>query len=110
MIFDGECGFCRRWGARWQSLVKDQVDFAPYQEVANRFPNISLKDFEGSVQFIERGKHFEGAEAVFRLLARVPQKRWMLFCYQKIPGAALVSEWFYRLVARHRKFFSRLLK
>ncbi len=108
LIYDGDCGFCRRWIARWQSLTGDRVEYAPFQEIASEFPEIPREEFEASVQLIEpNGKASSGAEAVFRTLAYAPGKRWMLWMYEKIPGASPISEWSYRLVARHRTFFSK---
>ena len=39
-IFDGDCGFCRAWIARWRAETGDRVDYAPSQEVAARFPEV----------------------------------------------------------------------
>ncbi len=111
LIYDGDCGFCRRWIARWQSLTGDRVEYAPFQEVASEFPEIPKEQFETSVQLIEPNeKVSSGAEAVFRTLAYVPGKQWTLWMYEKIPGAAAISEWSYRLVARHRTFFSKVTR
>ncbi|KRT65892.1 MAG: hypothetical protein XU11_C0017G0018 [Candidatus Dadabacteria bacterium CSP1-2] len=111
LIYDGDCGFCRRWIARWESLTGDRVEYAPFQQVASEFPEIPKEQFEASVQFIEpSGKISSGAEAVFRTLTYVPGKQWMLWMYEKIPGAAHISEWSYHLVARHRTFFSKLTR
>ena len=82
LIYDGDCGFCRRWIARWQSLTGDRVEYAPFQQVASEFPEIPREQFEASVQFIEpSGKISSGAEAVFRTLAYAPGKRWTLWMY-----------------------------
>ncbi len=111
LIYDGDCGFCRRWIARWQSITGDRVEYAPYQEVASEFPEIPQEQFEASVQLIEPGGTVSsGAEAVFRTLAYVPGKHWTLWMYEKIPGAAHISEWSYRLVAQHRTFFSKVTR
>ncbi len=110
LLYDGECGFCRRWVERWRALTGDRVDYAPYQEVADQFPQIPKERFEQSVQLIEPasridpdGRVSQGAEAVFRTLAVVPGKGWPLWVYQRIPGAAPIAEWAYRFVARHRR-------
>src|SRR5437773_2587310 len=29
LIFDGECGFCRRWIERWQAKTGDRIDYRP---------------------------------------------------------------------------------
>ncbi len=111
LIYDGDCNFCRRWINRWKSLTQEQVDYAPFQQVADQFPQIPKENFKASIQLIEpSGATFSGAEAVFRALASTPNKRWLLRAYERIPGFRLISEWFYRLVARHRVFFSAVTR
>ena len=105
LIFDGSCGFCRKWVDKWKRQTGDRVAYAPYQEVARNFPEIPLKQFEASVHLIEEeatGKRItNGAEAVFRVLSHggrgVP-----LWCYRRIPGFRGISECVYRFVANHR--------
>lgn len=110
LIYDGDCRFCKLWIARWKQLTADKVDYAPSQEVASQFPQISENDFRKSVQFIDAdGTISKGAEAVFRSL-KYANKKWMLWCYEKIPGFAAISEWFYQLVASHRSLFSSITR
>lgn len=102
LIFDGDCGFCRRWIERWQQKTADRVEYLPFQDerVAVQFPEIPREEFTQSVQLIEPdGAVYDGAEAVYRSLGR--QR-----AYEKIPGLAPLSEWAYRLVARHRQMAS----
>ena len=69
LIFDGDCGFCRRWITRWQSMTGDRVEYAPYQEMGERYPQIARADLEAAVQLVHPdGQIFSGAEAVFRAL------------------------------------------
>lgn len=113
LIFDGECDFCRRWIARWQEATGDTVDYAPWQEVAGRFPEISPEDFASSVVLVEPdGSMFLGAEAVLRSLAQGGRRSAGYWCYQHLPGFAATAEWFYRVVASNRSigsFLTRLL-
>jgi lipase maturation factor 1 len=41
LLYDGECGFCKLWIARWKTATGGLVDYAPSQEAAERFPEIS---------------------------------------------------------------------
>jgi len=103
LIFDGDCGFCRRWIARWKGETGEAVDYAPSGEVAPRFPEIPPEAFRRSVQLVlPDGRVLEGAHAVLRSLAEAPGRRWPLALYSRVPGAAPVSELLYRLVARRR--------
>jgi lipase maturation factor 1 len=111
LVFDGDCGFCRRWITRWQSATDDAVEYLPFQDesVARRFPEIPRQSFEHAVQLIlPDGRVLSAARAVFGLLALGGRERWLLWCYQKIPPFAWLSEWTYKQVAAHRSFLSKL--
>jgi predicted DCC family thiol-disulfide oxidoreductase YuxK len=111
LIFDGDCGFCRKWIARWQAMTGDRVNYAPYQEVADQFPQIPLEAFRSAVQLVEtQGQVYEGAEAVYRSLATVPRKGWMLWAYAHVPLFAPISRGAYRFVAGHRRGLSTLTR
>jgi predicted DCC family thiol-disulfide oxidoreductase YuxK len=104
MIWDGECHFCRRWIERWRETTAGDVDYATYQDAADRFPEIPREQFERSVVYIEPNGHvFLAAEAVYRSLGTRPQRRWLSWSYDCVPGFAAVSEWAYKLIARNRK-------
>ena len=111
LLFDGDCGFCRLWVARWRATMGDQVDFAPAQQEAARFPQVTEEAWKHSVRLVTpEGLVYSGAEAVLRTLAYVRQHRWMLWVYSHLPGARAVSKAAYRLVAGHREFFSKLTR
>ncbi|HXJ94539.1 MAG TPA: lipase maturation factor family protein [Terriglobia bacterium] len=109
LLFDGDCGFCRYWVARWRILTRGALDFAPAQAEASRFPKISKEAWSRSVQLVTpEGEIYSGAEAVFRSLAYAPEHAWKLGVYRHLPGAKPVCEWAYRTVAAHRNLFSKL--
>ena len=108
LLFDGDCGFCRYWVARWRFLTRGLVDFEPAQQEASRL-QIPQEAWSRSVQLITpEGAIYAGAEAVFRTLAYVPGHRWPLALYRHLPGARAATEAAYRLVAAHRDLFARL--
>jgi predicted DCC family thiol-disulfide oxidoreductase YuxK len=112
VVFDGDCHFCRRWIERWRELTRGAVEYAPFQEAAERFPEIPRADFEQALHFIEKdGTVHRGADAVFRSLGTVRAGRALIWCYDHVPGFAPITEAAYRVVARHRmlaSFFTRL--
>lgn len=109
LIFDGYCGFCKRWIGRFRRMTGDRVEYAPSQEVGDRYRQISQKQFEESVWLVEpNGKISKGAEAVFRALATSRSWKWLLFLYRFLPFFAPISEWMYRFVAKHRSTDCRL--
>jgi predicted DCC family thiol-disulfide oxidoreductase YuxK len=103
MIWDGECHFCKRWIERWREITAGKVDYVTYQEAANRFPEISIEQFQRAVAFIEPdGNAFFAAEAVYRSLRYRFSRRWLAWSYDRVPGFAAVSELAYGFIARHR--------
>jgi predicted DCC family thiol-disulfide oxidoreductase YuxK len=111
LIFDGDCGFCRRWVSRWQRATGDALDYFPFQDgaVGRNYPEIPRAAFAEALHLIlPDGSVCTGAEAVFRSLAAGGVKRWLLWCYTWLPLFAGMSELGYREVAAHREFFSKL--
>lgn len=110
-IYDGDCGFCRLWIARWSPLTEEEVVYRPSQEVGENYPQISPEYFESSVYFVDPdGSFCSGAQAVFKALSYAPNGKWLLRAYERVPGFAPVAEWGYRQVAGNRKIFSTLTR
>jgi lipase maturation factor 1 len=113
VIFDGDCRFCRRWIERWREMTGGAVEYAPFQEVADRFPEIPPDDFAQALHFIDSdGTVYRGAEAVFRSLGSVRGGRVLIWSYTQLPGFAAITEVTYGAIARNRQtasFFTRLL-
>jgi predicted DCC family thiol-disulfide oxidoreductase YuxK len=109
LVYDGECGFCRRWLERWRRVTGEAIEYAPYQDAARRFPQIPREDFARAIHLIEPGGRVAtGAEAVFRALASAPGRRWPLWLYANAPLVAALCEACYRAVARQRPLADRL--
>jgi len=105
LVFDGDCTFCGAWIGYWKRLTGDAIAYWPYQEVAERFPQIPRENFRRAVQLIlPDGQVFSAAQAVFRSLAIVPGYVWLLWAYLHVPGFAGVTEWGYRRIAANRSF------
>ena len=108
LVYDGDCGFCKLWIARWQEETGDAVEYQPLQEAAARFPEVPLEEFERAVKLVEPdGSVWSGAAAVFRSLGTGgrPLNRWS---YEHLPGFAAVSEFAYRFIAGHRELAHRV--
>jgi predicted DCC family thiol-disulfide oxidoreductase YuxK len=109
VVFDGDCNFCRRWIARWQRMSGGRVDFAEFQQLDGRFPEIPREAFATAVQFIEpSGRVLSGADAVFRIYDFSDRPPRLLRWLQRLPGFLPLARFGYGFVARHRVFFSRL--
>ena len=102
LVYDGDCGFCKLWIARWREETGDAVEYQPLQEAAGRFPEVPREEFERAVKLIEPdGSVRSGAAAVYGSLGAGgrPLPRWS---YDHVPGFAAVSEFAYRFIAGHR--------
>ena len=104
LLYDGECSFCACWVEWLKAITKDKVEYLPFQSSCERFPQILIEDCERSIHWIDsKGNVFKGAEAIFRILACVPGRTWLLWMYENAPGFALVTERCYQMVSRNRK-------
>ena len=85
LIWDGDCHFCRMWIERWRATT-------------------------AGVFVDENGEVFTAAKAVYRSLAGRSSRKWMIWSYANIPGFAAISEFVYKIVARHRPFSSAVTR
>ena len=111
LIWDGDCDFCRLWIERWRVMTAGQIDYATYQEIADRFPEIPREQFQTSVVYIDKsGEVFFAADAVYRSLRCRPSRKWLAWSYDHVPGFAALSEFGYKIVARNRKLGSAITR
>jgi len=103
ILFDGYCGFCRKWVGWWRALTGDRVLYEPYQEAGPRFPEIDPQRYTQSLQLVQPdGLVLQGAEAVIQSLEGIFYLRWLSWAYRHVPGFSILSEWLYRKVAENR--------
>ena len=111
LIFDGDCGFCRRWVARWRRQTGRRVQYIPFQRLGGRFPELSREECEKAIQFIDSGgRVFSGADAVTRLHDYGLRGGHALGVLLSLPPIIWVLRIGYKLVARNRSFFSALVR
>ena len=99
LYYDGDCGFCRRWVHKWKHQTGDVIDYVPFGKPPH--PSVEL--------VMPSGERYFAAEAVFRSLALAGQWKFLLWKYQHIPGFAALSEWIYKLIAKHRSTASKFM-
>ncbi len=114
LVYDGDCGFCR-YCVEYARAVTDveasgSVRYEPYQAVAANYPDVTIDEFQRSIQLMTATARYQGAEAAFRVLARAPRLRGWLWCYRFIPLFAAIAEVLYRFTARHRTAVYRLAR
>src|SRR5207248_8218574 len=107
LIWDADCDFCRLWIERWRQITGDKVDYATYQEIADRLPEISPHEFQRAIALVEpSGETFFAAEAIYRALQCRRSRKWFAWSYKHVSGFAAVSEFAYEAIAHHRHFAS----
>ena len=110
LVFDGECGFCRRLASKWREKTGEQIDFVPYNEIPGNVRHISIEEFKKEIKLIyPEGRVYGGADAAFRVVEHTNSPLKVLsWFYRHIPFFDSVSEWVYKIVARNRgrKFFA----
>ena len=110
LIFDGACGFCRRWVSRWMQRTGGAIPAEPYQALPLRRWGLSPARVSQGLTFVERpGAPTFGAEAVYRLLLHAEDApvRWKARL-GLLPGVLQVSQLVYRMVAKRRGRSARL--
>lgn len=111
LIWDGECGFCRRALLHLVAQLGNRVRYLTLQTAAEYFTGLERRDLARAVHFIEPdGRAFVGAAAIFKAYSWRPQGSFLMGIYRRIPAFAALSEWVYRQVAAHRALVSRLFQ
>ena len=103
VIYDGNCGFCRRWVERIRRWDRDQrIGFLPYQspELTARFPQISRAECTLRIHLVDPGGTvFTGAAAGREILRRIPGGRLWVLPLQ-VPGSMPVAERVYTWITK----------
>ncbi len=111
LIYDGDCGICKRWVTYWERLTGARVVYRSYQDAAQDYPDITLDAFRRAIQFVEGDGHvYSGAAATYRVLSYAPGRRGWWWMYAHVPGFAAMAEWAYAFFARRRGLLSVLTK
>jgi len=103
LIYDGACGFCRRWVDRWKARTGPRVAYAPYQKRGLlRRLRIPRSEAERAVHLVDQhGRQSAGAVAVFRAMRRAPDLRHVAWL-GLLPGVRTVAGWVYHFISQHR--------
>lgn len=113
LVYDGDCGFCRTWIARWRRSTGEAVEYLAQQdpECPRRFPELDPLALQESVHRVDVGGEVtSGAEAVLRTLAQAPGWERFARAWLSWRSGMILAEWAYRRVARNRRLFSTLTR
>jgi len=67
LVFDGECGFCRR-SVRWLYKLRATSPSVPYQDVELSRWGLSVSDAADAAWFVADGRRWRGHEAIAQVL------------------------------------------
>lgn len=104
VLFDGDCGFCRRWVERWRGRTQGRVLYRPASPGVRWLLGIRKRDTRRAMQLLEpSGRVYSGADAVFRALGHSPHRgtRWAARL-GRLPGMLQAARLVYGVIARHR--------
>ena len=106
LIYDGDCGFCRRSVDLLQRWDRDQrIALIPFQDQARMAAfGIPLPALAAAMHLIlpaPDGRVLAGADAVPELLRLLPRKRWLAWGF-RVPGVLPVARRLYAWIARRR--------
>lgn len=111
MIWDGDCGFCKYWIIQWEGMTKDKIEYIPYQQVQEDFPDINVKHFKEAVRLIEpNGKIYNGPEAAYRAYQYAGKYKFLPLLYRKNTWFKNLSDYGYDWIATNRGFMMKLTK
>ena len=106
LIYDGDCGFCRRSVDLLQRWDREQrIALVPFQDQARVAGfGISLPALAAAMHLIlppPDGRVLAGADAIPELLRLLPGKRWLAWGF-RVPGVLPVARRLYAWIARRR--------
>lgn len=113
MLWDGDCGFCRRCKDLAQALDTDGFVYEPYQNFSDaqlKTVGLSHHRCARELKVVSRtGRVFGGAFAVNYFLWKQPKLRLLVLLGAACPLLLLLEVVGYKIVAENRTLFSRLL-
>ncbi|MFL5492895.1 MAG: thiol-disulfide oxidoreductase DCC family protein [Gemmatimonadales bacterium] len=108
LLFDGNCGFCRRWVRRLQRWDRaGAIDYVPAAERGSvpGVPPLADAALDRAMHLVTRdGQVYAGARALSPLLAILPGGR-LLAPLMRVPGVQPLADWVYAWVAARRHRF-----
>lgn len=110
VVYDGECGFCRRSVDAIRRRDRRRVfTYVPRQTpgIEQRFPQLLEGDFNTGLRLIDTDETAHvGADAMHQIARRLPIYNWFAWLYQ-VPLLRGATRWIYAWVAANRMKLSR---
>jgi predicted DCC family thiol-disulfide oxidoreductase YuxK len=111
LVYDGDCGFCRRSVDLLRRWDRDQrIALVPFQDEARVAAfGIRLPALAAAMHLVlppPDGRVLAGADAVPELLRLLPGKGWLAWGF-RVPGVRAVARRLYAWIARRRRCLVR---
>src|SRR5690606_31544828 len=100
------CGFCKYWITHWKTKTQDRINYKTYQEAAQIFADIPLKEFKKASRLIAPdGSVFSGPDSAFKSFTYFENSdfRWHRW-YSKYKWFRFITDHIYNFIAKHRGF------
>jgi predicted DCC family thiol-disulfide oxidoreductase YuxK len=111
MLWDGDCSFCKYWVTRWQRITTNTIDYIPYQEGADEFPDLQKSIFKEASRLIDTdGNIYSGPDSAYRSLWLGGRYRKLHHWYRENSSFRNLSDKVYQLIAQRRNIMFRLTK
>lgn len=103
-IFDGDCGFCKKWVYFLQKQTRDNVYYKSFQSLDLSKLQVKKLDCQNHVVLLTPdNKRFTAAQAVLKTLTFTHTiSKFFYFLYGHLPGVKQLSECIYKGVAKNR--------
>ncbi len=102
-MFDGDCGFCRKWAAWLEGRLDGSVTFGPYQALDLADFGLQVEQVQTASYFIdESGRAYRGNRSFARALRRSHGVWKLLGIVGDLPVVRSALRLVYRAVARNR--------
>lgn len=112
MVWDGECGFCKYWITNWKSKTDGRINYRTFQEVAEQFQDIPLKEFKKASRLIEsNGFVYSGPDSAYRsfLYFKNNNSPWHKY-YSNNKIFTFISDQAYNFIAKNRSLMFTITK
>src|SRR6056297_2432479 len=109
MVWDTHCKFCFYWIVRWNKMTGDSIEYRPYTEVSQAYPDIEVKAFQRAVRLIETdGTIYSGAGAAYRSFTYGTRWVWLWEFYRGQRWFRNLSDAVYDWIAKNRPFMLKV--
>lgn len=111
MVWDGSCDFCDYWTSRWFEFTGDKIDYVPYQESFEEFPDIEKRHFQKASRLIETdGKIYSGPRSAYRTFTYGSKWAFLDQWYEKYTWFQKWSDKTYSWIEKNRSFMFKVSK